>query len=73
MSDDRPSLITSRPTTTTERDFSYWDDIPPIYHYPVHLTDAQVSDLYSKLDLVPFFSRIIELIKILLSGRLEAP
>ena len=50
MSDDRPSLITSRPTTTTERDFSYWDDIPPIYHYPVHLTDAQVSDLYSKLD-----------------------
>ena len=42
--------ITNRPTTTTEKDFSYWDDIPPLYHYPVHLTDTQVSDLYDKLN-----------------------
>jgi len=36
------SELNKRPTTTTEKDFSYWDDIPPIYHYPLHLTSEQV-------------------------------
>ena len=47
---EQPTRITNRPTTTTEKDFSYWDDIPPLYHYPVHLTDTQVSELYDKLN-----------------------
>jgi WD40 repeat protein len=44
------SEILNRPTTTTDKDFSYWDDIPPIVHYPVHLTSDQVNTLYEKID-----------------------
>ena len=42
--------ITNRPTTTNDKDFSYWDDIEPIIHYPMHLTSEQILKLYDKLD-----------------------
>jgi len=42
--------ITNRPTTTNDKDFTYWDDIEPIIHYPVHVTADQILQLYAKLD-----------------------
>jgi WD40 repeat protein len=42
--------ITTRQTTTNDKDFSYWDEIEPIVHYPVHVTAEQIVKLYEKLD-----------------------